>query len=68
MVGDSPFCRNAKEIGQYIGIDGRRIPEFKELYGLPVWRFSDGGPWRALKSSLDLWLKDMEKEHLKTCQ
>ena len=65
---NSPICRNAAEIGQYLGIDKRSIKEFKDKFDLPVWRFEEKGNWKALKPSLDRWLKDMEERQLKGCQ
>ncbi len=58
------ICRNAAEIGSYIGVDKRTIPRYKKDYDLPVWRFEPGGNWKALKPSLDEWLLKMEKIHL----
>lgn len=60
----SPICRNATEIGEYIGIDKRSIPYYQETHGLPVWKFEGKGNWKALKPSLDEWLKEMEKKFL----
>lgn len=63
-IDNSPVCRNAKEIGRYIGVSEQSVVRFKKEYGLPVWRFNSQGNWRALKPSLDLWMTKMEKMHL----
>lgn len=65
MVGGSPICRNAAEIGAYLGIDKRAIKHFRDNHGLPVWRFEEHGNWKALKPTLDEWLKAMEQRQLK---
>lgn len=64
MAGESPICRNASEIAQYVGINKEWIPRYKDVYRLPAWRFENKGNWKALKSSLDRWVKDMEVQHL----
>ncbi len=64
MSGKSPICKNSNEIGTYIGVDKRSLRRLKEMYGLPVWKIEGKGNWKALKSSLDKWLVDMEKKFL----
>ena len=66
MAGSSPICRNSSEIGAYLGIDKRSIPYYQEEHGLPAWKFEGKGNWKALKTSLDNWLLEMERKNMQS--
>ncbi len=61
---DEPLCRNASEIGNYLGVSGKQIPYLIKMYELPVFRIEGKGKYKALKTSLYKWLQTMEKEFL----
>jgi hypothetical protein len=60
---NSPVCKNASEIGEYIGIDSRQVARMRKTHNLPAFKIDNRGCWKANKSSLNSWLADMEKQH-----
>lgn len=44
---ESPFCRNQKEIAEYIRANPAYLKLYRERYGLPAWQIDGQGPWRG---------------------
>lgn len=63
-VKDHPLCRNSAEIGAFIGVDKNRISYLKKNYNLPAFKIEGKGNYKALKSSLLVWLEKIEKKFL----
>jgi len=60
---DQMICiRGAKAICEAVGENPRDILELVERQGLPAWRRSSNGSWRALPEDLHDWLKDMRNK------
>jgi hypothetical protein len=57
--GSSPVCRNQVEVGKFLGVDPKRVPELKRDHGLPVFKIDGKGKWMGVKVKLFDWL--MEK-------
>lgn len=55
-MNQSAWLRNAKEIGEYVGVSKDGIKVLVETEGLPAKKFFR--KWRALKADVDRWAKE----------
>ena len=56
--------KGAKEIGRAIGAGRNEVPRLVDQEGLPAWKESDAGPWKALPEDLRAWLVQRRKKYL----
>lgn len=59
------ILKGADNICQFIKEDPKRINELVKCEGLPAWKRSDTGTWRALDIDLYQWMIFQRKKYLK---
>jgi len=62
------LLKGAAAIAKAIGENRNDIPSLVENEGLPAWRKGGKGPWKARPASVDKWLEEQERKHVKSCQ
>ena len=64
MNGRRVRCfKNAEEIAEYIGENGRQIGRLVLEEDLPAWKRSGGGAWRAIDLDLDGWMLRQSRKY-----
>jgi hypothetical protein len=59
------ILKGAEEIAGFIKEDVNQIPHLVKDEGLPAWKRTYRGPWRALDIDLCRWLLSQRKKYLK---
>ena len=57
--------RGAEEIGRFIKEDPCSVANLVKNEGLPAWKRSQNGTWRALNIDLFHWMIQQRKKYLK---
>lgn len=60
--------KGAAEICAFVKEDHKSINELVKNEGLPAWKRSESGPWRALNIDLQRWMVHQRNKYMKDTQ